>query len=79
VVVFQPIDSTSNNPRDVIQQKFTTGSSLTAMGTQTNLLTMPSGQPQALSFLVDGSQRLWVAVSGMSSTTYVVLARQSQV
>ena len=76
VVVYQPIDSTSNDPLDVIQQKFTTGSSLTAMGTQTTLLTMPSGQPQALSFLVDGSQRLWVASSTASSTTYVVLARQ---
>jgi hypothetical protein len=74
LVVFQAIDSTSNDALDVIEQKFTTGSSLAAMGTQTTLLTVPSGQ--GLSFLVDGSQRLWVAVSGTSSTTYVVLARQ---
>jgi hypothetical protein len=73
LVIFQPEDS-SYTPLDVIQQKFTTGSSLAATGTPTKLLTVPSGQ--ALSFLVDGSQRLWVAVSGTSSTTYVVLARQ---
>jgi hypothetical protein len=38
---------------------------------------VPSGQSQGLSFLVDGSQRLWVAASGASSTTYVVLGHRS--
>ena len=76
LVVFQAIDSVTNAPLDVIQQKFTTGSALAAMGTPTKLLTVSSGQTQGFSFLVDGSQRLWVAVSGVSSTTYVVLARQ---
>jgi hypothetical protein len=77
VMVFQPFDASTYDPLDVIQQKFTTGSSLTTMGTQTTLLTMPSAQPQSLSFLVDGSQRLWVASSTTSSTTYVVLVRKS--
>ena len=74
LVVFQPIDSTTYSPLDVIEQKFTTSTSLAAMGTPTTLLTLASGQTQGLSFLVDGSQRLWVAVNG-ASTTYVVLAR----
>ena len=76
LVVFQAIDSATNAPVDVIQQKFTTGSALAAMGTSTKLLTLASGQTQGFSFLVDGSQRLWVAVPGTASTTYVVLARQ---
>jgi hypothetical protein len=76
VVVLQPFDGTSFDALDVIQQKFTTGSSLTTMGATSKLLTMPTGQTQGLSFLVDASERLWVAASGTSSTTYVVLARQ---
>jgi hypothetical protein len=75
LVVFQPFDSTTFDALDVVEQRFTTGSSLAAMGTPTKLLTVAPGQ--GLSFLVDGSQRLWVAVSGTSSTTYVVLARRS--
>ncbi len=74
LVIFQPQDS-SYTPLDVVEQKFTASSSLVAMGTPTNLLTVVPGQ--GLAFLVDGSQRLWVAVSGTSSTTYVVLARRS--
>jgi hypothetical protein len=76
LVVFQAIDSTTNAPQDVIEQKFTTSTSLAAMGTPTTMLSVPSGQTQGLSFMVDGSQRLWVAVNGTASTTYVVLARQ---
>ena len=77
LVVFQPFDGTTFDPLDVIQQKFTTSSgALAAVGTPTKLLAMPSGQPQSLSFLVDGTERLWVAASGASSTTYVVLARR---
>jgi len=75
VVALQPFDATSFDALDVIEQKFTTGSSLAAMGTQTALLTVPSQSP-GLALLVDDSQRLWVGVSGASSTTYVVLARQ---
>ncbi len=74
VAVFQPFDSTSGDALDVIQQKFTTGSSLAPMGTQSKLLTVTAAQ--SLSFVVDGSERLWVAASGTSSTTYVVLVRQ---
>jgi hypothetical protein len=73
LVILQPADS-SFNPIDVIEQKFTTSGGLAAMGTPTNLLTVAPAQ--GLSFLVDGTQRLWVAVSGTSSTMYVVLARQ---
>ncbi|HSY38970.1 MAG TPA: hypothetical protein VLA79_05560 [Polyangia bacterium] len=73
LVIFQPQDSTYT-PLDVIEQKFTASGSLVAMGTPTKLLTVAPGQ--GLAFLVDGSERLWVAVSGTSSTTYVVLARQ---
>ena len=76
LVVFQANDSTTYAPLDVIEQRFTASTSLTAMGTPTKLLTLGSGQTKGLSFLVDGSQRLWVAVPGTSSTTYVVLARQ---
>jgi hypothetical protein len=76
LVVFQAIDATTNDPLDVVQQQFTTGSSLAAVGAPTKLLTVASGQTEGFSFLIDGSQRLWVAVSGSSSTTYVVLARQ---
>jgi hypothetical protein len=75
LVVLQTADSTFT-PIDVIEQKFTTNGTLAAVGTPTKLLTVASGQ--GLSFLVDGSQRLWVAVNGTSSTTYVVLARPSQ-
>ena len=73
LMILQPADLTFT-PLDVVEQKFTTGSSLAAMGTPTKLLTVAPGQ--GLSFLVDGSERLWVAVNGTSSTTYVVLARQ---
>jgi hypothetical protein len=76
LVVFQQIDSTTNDPVDVIEQKFTISSGLAAMGTPTKLLTVASGQTQGFSFLVDGSQHLWIAVPGTTSTTYVVLARQ---
>jgi len=75
LVIFQSTDATTYALLDVIEQKFTTGTSLAAMGTPTKLLTLASGQTLGLSFLVDGSQRLWVAVNG-ASTTYVVLARQ---
>ncbi|HVT10050.1 MAG TPA: hypothetical protein VHO67_21465, partial [Polyangia bacterium] len=76
VVVFQPFNSTTFAALDVVEQKFTTsGGTLALMGTASTLLTVPSGQTQGLSFLVDGSERLWVAISGASSTTYVVLAR----
>jgi len=74
LVVFQPFDSTTFAALDVVEQKFTTTSGLVAMGTPTKLLTVAPGQ--GLSLLVDGSERLWVAVSASSSTKYVVLARQ---
>ncbi|HXU61848.1 MAG TPA: hypothetical protein VN962_09125 [Polyangia bacterium] len=75
LVVFQPVDSTSNHALDVIEQKFTTSNSaLAVMGTPTTFLTVAS--THGLSFLVDGAQRLWVAASDTSSTTYVVLARK---
>jgi len=74
LVVFQPFDSTTNDALDVVEQKFTTTSGLAAMGTPTKMLTVAPGQ--SLSLLVDGSERLWVAVSSSSSTKYVVLARQ---
>jgi hypothetical protein len=73
LVVFQPVDSTTNDALDVVEQKFTTTSGLAPMGTPTKMLTVAPGQ--SLSLLVDGSERLWVAVSLPSSTKYVVLAR----
>ena len=75
VVVFQPFDASTYDALDVVQQKFTTGGSLAAMGAQSMLLTVAAAQ--SLSFVVDGAQRLWVAASGTSSTTYVVLVRKS--
>ncbi len=75
LVVFQPLDATTFDPLDVIQQKFTTtGGALAAVGTPAPLLTVADAQ--SLSFLVDGAERLWVAASGASSATYVVLARR---
>ena len=44
LVVFQAIDSVTNAPLDVIQQKFTTSSALAAMGTPTKLLTVLPGK-----------------------------------
>jgi hypothetical protein len=73
LVIFQPADS-SYKPLDVVEQKFTTSGTLVAVGTPTTLLTVAPGQ--GLSLLVDGSERLWVAVSGAASTMYVVLARR---
>ncbi len=78
LVVFQSFDSTSFEALDVIEQGFTTTGGLAAMGTPSTLLTVPSAQMQGLALFVDGSQRLWVAVNGSSSTQYVVLARQAQ-
>ena len=77
LVVFQPFDSTTFDALDVVQQKFTSSGGLVAMGTPSPFLTVPPAQSQGLSFLVDGSERLWVAVSGTSSTMYVVLGRRS--
>jgi hypothetical protein len=74
VVVFQPFDVTTEHALDVIEQKFTTVNSLAAIGTPSKMLTVTPAQ--SLAFVVDRSERLWVAASGNSSTTYVVLARQ---
>jgi hypothetical protein len=76
VVVFQPFDSTTFDALDVIEQQFTAAGSIAAMGTPSTLLTVPTGQAQGLSFMTDDSQRLWVAGTTASSTTYVVLVRQ---
>jgi hypothetical protein len=75
-VIFQQMDSTTFDPLSVVQQQFTTGSALAPMGTPTPLLTLPPAQTQGFSFLVDRAQRLWVAVNGSTSTTYVVLVRR---
>jgi hypothetical protein len=77
LVVFQPFDSTTFAPLPVVEQKFTTSGALAAMGTPSTFLNVPPAQTQGLSVLVDGSQRLWVAVSKPSSTMYVVLARRT--
>jgi len=74
VMVYQPFDSSTYDALDAVEQKFTTGSSLAPMGAQSTFLTVTAAQ--ALSFLVDASERLWVAASGSSSTTYVVLVRR---
>jgi hypothetical protein len=76
VLVFQPFDSTTYDALDVIEQPFTATGSIAAMGSTSTLLTVPTGQSQGLSIFTDGSQRLWVAGSTASSTTYVVLERQ---
>jgi hypothetical protein len=76
LVVFQPIDATTNDPLNVIEQQFTATGSIAAMGTPTTLLTVPAGASQGLAIMTDDSQRLWVAGSGTSTTTYVVLVRQ---
>ncbi len=79
VVVFQPFDVTSGEALDVIEQGyFVTGGVIgTNIGTETTLLHVPTGSTLGYPFFIDGMERLWVAVSGATSTTYVVLARKS--
>jgi hypothetical protein len=73
VLLFQPIDTMNSDGLDVIEQAFTTSTTLAASGTTSTLLTVVPSQASQLAFMVDGSERVWVAGSGTSSTTYVVL------
>ncbi len=76
LLVFEPFDSTTYFALDVIEQVYSvTGGVVTASGTPTTLLTVPTMMSTGPSFLTDASDRLWVAVSGAAGTTYVVLER----
>jgi len=75
LLVLQPMDATTFHALDVIEQPFTTGSSLAPMGSSKTLLTVPTGNTTGLGLMVDGAERLWVEATSASSTTYVVLTR----
>jgi hypothetical protein len=77
LVVFQPFDFSSGEALDVIEQAYSvSGGVVAASGNPTTLLHVPSGSTTGYPFFTDGMDRLWVAVSGATSTTYVVLVRQ---
>ena len=76
LLVFQPVDETTNDALDVIEQAYTvSGGVVAASGTAAKMLTVPAMMTTGVSFITDGADRLWVAVPGGSSTTYVVLQR----
>jgi hypothetical protein len=76
LVVFEPFDATSYFALDVIEQVYSvTGGVVAASGAPTTLLTVPTMMTTGPSFITDEADRLWVAVSGTTSTTYVVLQR----
>jgi hypothetical protein len=77
VVIFQPFDSTKGTALDVIEQGYTVsgGAIVPASGMPTTLLHVPTGSMSGYPFFTDGTDRLWVAVPGTTSTTYVVVAR----
>jgi hypothetical protein len=73
VLVFQPFDAKTYDALDVIAQRYTAGADVAAMGQPATLLTGAS-KTSGLSFMTDGEDRLWVAASTDTKTTYVVLA-----
>ncbi len=75
LLVFQPFDATTSDALDIVEQAYTAGTDIAPMGTPTTLLQVPAGTSTGLSFMTDDTDRLWVAFTGASSTTYVVLAR----
>jgi hypothetical protein len=76
LVVFQPFDTTTFFGLDVIEQGYTvTGDVLAASGMPATLLTVPTMMMTGPAFITDATDRLWVAVSGTATTTYVVLQR----
>jgi hypothetical protein len=74
-LVFQPFDSMAK-PLDVIAQPYTASASVSAQGTPGKLLAMPAGAPVSLSLMTDDQDRLWVAASQDTTTTFVVIARK---
>jgi hypothetical protein len=75
LLVFQPFDATTFLPLDVVEQSYSAGSSIAAIGTPTTLLHVATGVTSGFPLMTDDTDRLWVAFSGATSTTYVVLAR----
>jgi hypothetical protein len=75
VLVFQPFDGKSFAPLDVVAQLYTGGAAVAPQGQPTTLLKVPATS-SGLFFLTDDEDRLWVAASGMTTTTFVVLARK---
>jgi hypothetical protein len=76
LVVFEPFDAATFFALDVIQQGYTvTGDVVAASGTPATLLTVPTMMMTGPSFMTDATDRLWVAVTGTATTTYVVLQR----
>ncbi|APR85536.1 Hypothetical protein A7982_10885 [Minicystis rosea] len=76
LLVFQPFDSTTYAPLDVIAQPYTVSTSVASQGTPAKLLTVPATATMGLYMMTDTSDRLWVASSGDSKTTFVVLDRK---
>ena len=78
LAIFQPFDGTSFAALDVIEQAYTvSGGAVAVSGMPTTLLHVPGGSMTGYPFFTDPTDRLWVAVPGTATTTYVVLARKS--
>ena len=73
LVVFQPLDATTFDALDVVEQAYTTASDIAPMGASAPLLHVPAGSTSGLSFMTDDADRLWVGYTGAGTTTYVVL------
>ena len=74
VLVFQPFNQTTFDALDVVAQKYTAQADIAASGTPSPFLHVPV-ETTGLSVMTDDTDRLWVAYSDATTTTYVVLAR----
>jgi hypothetical protein len=75
VLVFQSFDATTDDALDVVAQRYTANGTVTATTMPSTLLKVPAMMMSGYPFMTDGADRLWVAVPGATTTTYVVIAR----
>ncbi len=76
MLVFQSYDETTDDALDIVAQRYTVSGTVTASATTpTTLLKVPAMTMTGYPFMTDNADRLWVAVPGATSTTYVVIAR----
>lgn len=77
ILAFQPFDGTTFEALDVVALAYTaTATAVTADGMPVKLLQL-AAPGTALSLMTDDTERLWVAgKTGMTQTTFVVLARK---
>jgi hypothetical protein len=74
LLVFQPFDATTFAADNVVEQSFTVSGDVAASGAPKTLLTLPATSA-GVSVMTDDTDRLWVASTDATSTTYVVLDR----